>query len=66
MPGDIIWILMANGTFLEATRELAPDAWRRYVALILDAVRADRAPQPLPPPPSDEQLREAMCRVGRL
>lgn len=65
VPGDIVWILMANGTFLEATGELAPDAWRRYVALILDAVRAERATDPLPPPASDGELRQAMLRMGR-
>lgn len=59
VPGDIVWILIANGTFLEATREIAPDAWRRYVALVPDAVRAERATDPLPPSASDGELRKA-------
>lgn len=56
---DLTWILIAKGAYLEATRNHAPDAWRRYVALILDAVRVtDR--EDLPAPPTFEQIRRVI------
>lgn len=62
--GDLIWILIANGAYLQATRDIAPDAWRRYVALILEAARADGAGR-LPPPASERQLAQALSRLGQ-
>jgi hypothetical protein len=62
--GDLIWILVANGAYLQATRDVAPDAWRRYVALILEAARADGAGR-LPPPASERQLVQALSRLGQ-
>jgi AcrR family transcriptional regulator len=62
--GDLIWILIANGAYLQATRDIAPDAWRRYVALILQAARADGAGR-LPPPASERQLVQALSRLGQ-
>jgi AcrR family transcriptional regulator len=62
--GDLIWILIANGAYLQATRDIAPDAWRRYVALILQAARADGAGR-LPPPASERQVVQALSRLGQ-
>jgi AcrR family transcriptional regulator len=62
--GDLIWILLANGAYLQATRDIAPDAWRRYLALILEAARADGAGR-LPPPASETQLAQALSRLGQ-
>lgn len=61
--GDLIWILLANGAYLQATRGHAPDAWRRYLALVLDALRAP-ARGGLPAPPSEEQTRLLLRRIG--
>jgi AcrR family transcriptional regulator len=61
--GDLVWVLMANGTYLQATRDIAPGAWKRYVALIVDGLRAERAGE-LPPPPNDRELEQAIRRVG--
>ncbi len=60
---DLAWILIANAAYLEATREVAPDAWRRYVALILDAARTPAASK-LPSPPSPKQLKQALDVVS--
>ena len=60
---DLVWMLMVNSAYLEATREVAPDAWRRYMALMLDALRAREADE-LPPPLSEEQFEQAMLRLG--
>jgi hypothetical protein len=44
----------------EGLRPLAPDAWRRHLALVLDGLRADAA-HPLPGRPLDpETVRQAM------
>jgi AcrR family transcriptional regulator len=61
VAGDLIWILIANGAYLQATREIAPAAWRRYVALILQALHTEGTER-LPPPPSDSQLVQALSR----
>ncbi|MND09017.1 hypothetical protein D3C83_320390 [compost metagenome] len=47
-------LLWAAGEVVAATRDIAPGFWRRYVALVLDALRAPGAPgarPPLPLPP---------------
>jgi AcrR family transcriptional regulator len=60
---DLVWILMVNSAYLEATREVAPDAWRRYLALMLDALQK-RGGDELPPPLSEEEFEQAMLRLG--
>jgi len=52
----LIWSIVAT---LDATREVAPDAWRRHLALQLDGLRPP-APHPLPAPAlTMEQLGRA-------
>jgi AcrR family transcriptional regulator len=60
---DLAWILIANAAYLQATREVAPDAWRRYLALILDAARTTDA-QKLPKPPTPRQLNLALSQLS--
>jgi AcrR family transcriptional regulator len=64
VPEDIVLLLMANAGVVEGAGEAAPDAWRRFVALMLDAFRADGS-TPLPPAPTPRQLVRAMRRLGR-
>jgi AcrR family transcriptional regulator len=59
-PQDFIWILIANGAYLEATRTVAPDAWRRYVALILDAAQSPNR-RKLSSPPTPEQITQVLA-----
>jgi hypothetical protein len=40
---------------MDATRDVAPDAWRRHLALLLDGLRPEAA-RPLPVPPLIEIL----------
>jgi hypothetical protein len=42
---------MANAGVITATKDAAPDAWRRLVGLLLQAFAAETA-RPLPDPPS--------------
>jgi AcrR family transcriptional regulator len=62
-PTDLQLIYMATGRVMEATKDVAPDAWRRLLGLVLDGLQASAA-TPLPRAPlSDGQLIHA--RVGR-
>lgn len=61
---DFVLLLMANAGVVQATRDAAPDAWRRVVALLLDGFRAEGA-QPLPAAPAPARLYRAMLRLGR-
>jgi AcrR family transcriptional regulator len=57
---DVVVMLLANAGVLKATGEAAPDAWRRFAALMLDAFRA-RPDAPLPPAPPEQQLRRSIA-----
>jgi hypothetical protein len=49
---------------MDATRDSAPDAWRRHLGLLLDGLRADAA-HPLPVPPlTRTQLMKATPGPG--
>jgi AcrR family transcriptional regulator len=64
VPEDLVLLLMANAGVVEGAGEAAPDAWRRFVALMLDGFRAEGA-GPLPPPPRPRQVMRAMRRLSR-
>jgi AcrR family transcriptional regulator len=64
VPEDIVLLLLANAGVVRTMRTAAPDAWRRFVGLMLDALRAERA-RPLPPPPTPAQTFRAMRSIGR-
>lgn len=59
---DVPLVLMANAGIITATRDAAPDAWRRLAAYLLQAFAASAA-QPLPDPPTTTQMVRAMRRV---
>jgi AcrR family transcriptional regulator len=56
---DVLYIILGNAAIVEATRDTAPEAWKRFVALMLEGFRADKN-QPLPEPVSREILGEAL------
>ena len=60
---DLVLLLIATATVMHVTRADAPDAWRRFVALALDAFRSQGAPR-LPEPPSTAQMTRAMLRLA--
>lgn len=64
VPEDVVLLLLANAGVVRAMRAAAPDAWRRFVGLILDGLRADCA-RPLPPPPTPAQTYRAMLGINR-
>ncbi|WP_327111434.1 hypothetical protein OHB12_25710 [Nocardia sp. NBC_01730] len=57
--GNLTW---SHTRIVEATTHIAPGAWRRNLALILDGLRAVAA-HPLPVPPiTENQLMHALGR----
>jgi AcrR family transcriptional regulator len=60
---DIINLIWSHGQITRATNAAAPNAWRRYLHLMLDAYRAERA-HPIPEPPmTDQQLYDSMVHL---
>jgi AcrR family transcriptional regulator len=45
---DVFFIQLTLTSLLDRTRKLAPDLYRRYLAIFLDGIRADRALSDLP------------------
>jgi AcrR family transcriptional regulator len=61
---DVALLVWATTRIVEATHDVAVDAWRRHLALLLDGFRADRA-RPLPVPPlTPRQVYRAMLSLG--
>ncbi|MGH3151269.1 MAG: TetR/AcrR family transcriptional regulator [Streptosporangiaceae bacterium] len=60
---DLVLLLIATAAVMDVTRQDAPDAWRRFVALSLDAFRNQDSR--LPDPPTTAQMTQAMLRLAR-
>jgi AcrR family transcriptional regulator len=60
---DLLVLLIANAAVVHITKDDAPGAWRRFVALVLDAFRQTGAP-PLPQAPTTVQMTLAMQRLA--
>ena len=63
-PEDLAFMTWSQARIAQATRAIAPNAWRRHLHLILDAFRADRASPLTEPPLTRDQLYQAMVRLG--
>ena len=64
VPEDVVLLMMANAGVVQGTGVAAPEAWRRFVGLMLDGLRSDGA-TPVPPPPSPRQTMRAMRRLAK-
>jgi len=60
---DLVLIFMANAGVVNATGGSAPNAWRRVLAMILQALEAPARGQ-LPDPPDDAAIYRAMLRAS--
>jgi AcrR family transcriptional regulator len=60
---DVPLILMANAGVVTATRDAAPDAWRRLLGYLIQSFAATAA-QPLPDPPTKTQMYRALIRLS--
>jgi AcrR family transcriptional regulator len=61
---DIVNLIWSNGRIIDATSTVAPNAWRRYLYLMLDAYRAERAHVIPEPPMTYDQLYDAMVHLS--
>jgi len=62
---DLAFVVWAHSRVSEATHAVDPGAWRRYLALTLDGLRATAA-NPLPAPPlRPRQVLRAQLHLGR-
>ena len=67
---DLALLLWSFAPLIDATAEVAPDAWRRHLHWLLDGLRATAATPQAEPPLSGEQFQEAIQalrsrRLGR-
>jgi AcrR family transcriptional regulator len=60
---DLVLLLIATAAVMRVTHADAPDAWRRFVGLALDAFRRQDSSL-LPEPPSTAQMTQAMLRLA--
>jgi len=59
---DLLLLQHAIGEAAEYTREVAPEAWRRTMSIMLDGLRPDRRrPSPMPAPPLDD--KQVICSM---
>ena len=61
---DLLVLLVANASVVHVTRQDAPEAWRRFVGLMLDAFGQTRESSALPAPPTRAQMTGAMLRLA--
>lgn len=62
---DLLLLLIAGAAIVHVTGRDAPDAWRRHLALQLDAFRAREDAAKLPQPPASWAVARAMVRLAR-
>jgi AcrR family transcriptional regulator len=63
-PEDLVLVHMATAGVVNATGDTVPHAWKRVVALMLQAFEAP-ARGPLPDPPEPRDLYKAMLRASQ-
>jgi AcrR family transcriptional regulator len=57
---DLALLLWSFGPVIDATAEVAPNAWRRHLNWLLDSLRAESATPQAEPPLSGEQFQDAI------
>ncbi|HEX6500455.1 MAG TPA: TetR family transcriptional regulator [Micromonosporaceae bacterium] len=64
-PEDLTLLIWGTAQVIRATRDIAPDTWRRYQALMLDALRPGAAHDLPCPALTPDQAQQAMIALGR-
>jgi AcrR family transcriptional regulator len=62
---DLALLLWSFAPLIDATAEVAPEAWRRHLRYVLDGLSTGSATPQDEPGLSDEQLQEAMAALRR-
>ncbi|MFC5724550.1 TetR/AcrR family transcriptional regulator [Streptomyces gamaensis] len=63
-PQDMSFLIWSSVCVITATSEVAPDAWRRHLDLLLDGCRASAAHPSATPPMTMEQLLRTVPALG--
>jgi AcrR family transcriptional regulator len=62
--GDLAFVIWSQAGIIQATRTVAPNAWRRHLHLMLDAFRADHAHELPEPPLTLSQIEQTLTTMG--
>ncbi|MBW8800296.1 MAG: TetR/AcrR family transcriptional regulator [Streptomyces sp.] len=60
---DLVFVVWSLEGIIQATRTIAPRAWRRHLHLMLDAFRADTAHELPEPPLSPQQVDQGIAAL---
>lgn len=63
--GDLPVVSLMLREVVDFSHDVAPDLWRRYLALLLDGLRGGRTPLPEPPLAADELETAMACHKPR-
>jgi AcrR family transcriptional regulator len=63
-PEDLPFIVWANAQIIEATKAIAPRAYRRHLHFLLDGLRAEAASPNQEPPLQPEEVLRARLSLG--
>ncbi|MCC5474528.1 TetR/AcrR family transcriptional regulator [Streptomyces sp. NPDC059680] len=62
-PEDIAFVIWSQAGIIQATRAVAPNAWRRHLHLMLDAFRAECAHELPEPPLTPQQVEQTLISL---
>jgi AcrR family transcriptional regulator len=62
-PEDITFVIWSQVGIIQATRAVAPNAWRRHLHLLLDAFRAECAHELPEPPLTPQQVEQTLTTL---
>lgn len=62
VPSDMPFVYWSTGRVIEMTSDVAPDSWRRYLAFLLDGLRAPATTRITTPPLSRSQFARIQAR----
>ncbi|MEU2621979.1 helix-turn-helix domain-containing protein [Streptomyces sp. NPDC007157] len=62
-PEDITFVIWSQMGIIQATRAVAPNAWRRHLHLLLDAFRAQCAHELPEPPLTPQQVEQTLTTL---
>ncbi|GAX57128.1 TetR/AcrR family transcriptional regulator [Streptomyces olivochromogenes] len=62
-PEDIAFVIWSQVGIIQATRAVAPNAWRRHLHLLLDAFRAECAHELPEPPLTPQQVEQTLTTL---
>lgn len=60
---DVVFVIWSQVGIIQATRAVAPNAWRRHLHLLLDAFRAECAHELPEPPLTPQQVEQTLTTL---